>query len=101
MCTFRKSAREGRKRGAQEVEEESVHLPGAVFCNPVARVRQTLDALEVRDPQGRRLGEPPAQESVPLAPDHEHRCLYPIQYRPRLPRVSEEGAIVVEGCGER
>ena len=40
----RRSAREGSKRGAQEVEEESVHLLGAVFHNPVARVLQALDA---------------------------------------------------------
>src|SRR5919112_5294794 len=96
-----KSTREGGKRGTQKVEEEGVHLPGAVFRNPVARVRQVLDALEVRDPEGGRLGEPPAQESVPQTPDHEHRCLYPFQQRLRLPRLPEEGAIVVEGRGER
>jgi hypothetical protein len=30
-------------------------------------------------PRGGRLGEPPAQESIPLAPNHEHRSLYPFQ----------------------
>src|SRR5215210_1078672 len=53
-----KSTREGEKRGAQEVEQETVHLQGAVFRNPVARVLQTLDAQEVRDPETGRLGEP-------------------------------------------
>ncbi len=76
---FRKSAREGGKRGAQEVEEESIYLSGAVFCNPVARIRKALHAQEVRDPEAGWLGELPAQESVPLAPDHEHRSLYPFQ----------------------
>jgi hypothetical protein len=51
----RRSAREGSKRGAQEVEEESVHLMGAVFRNPVARVLQALDAQEVRNPEAGRL----------------------------------------------
>jgi hypothetical protein len=36
---FRQSGREGDKRGEQEVEQESVHLQGAVFRNPVTRIR--------------------------------------------------------------
>jgi len=55
MYDFRRSAREGSKRGAQEVEEESVHLQGAVFGNPVAGVLQSLDAQEVRNPEAGRL----------------------------------------------
>jgi hypothetical protein len=51
----------GSKRVAQEVEEESVNLPRAVFRNPVARLPQPLDAQKVRDPETGRLGEPPAQ----------------------------------------
>src|SRR5215203_5108620 len=99
-CDFTQSTREGDKRGAQEVEEESIHLQGAVFRNPVARVRQALHANKIRHPEAGRLSEPPAQEPVLLAPDHEHRSLYPLQQCPRLPGVPQEGAIVVEGCGE-
>src|SRR5918995_1101614 len=95
------SGREGDKRGAQETEQESIHLQGAVFRNPVARIRQALHANEIRHPETGRLSEPPAQEPVPLAPDYEHRSLYPLQQCPHLPRVPQEGAIVVEGCGER
>src|SRR5215218_7829931 len=98
---FTQSAQVGDKRGAQEVEEESIHLQWAVFRNPVARVRQALHANEIRHPEAGRLSEPPAQEPVPLAPDYEHRSLYPLQHCPRLPLVPQDGAIVVEGCGER
>src|SRR5215218_1609348 len=36
-----------------------------------------------------------------LAPDYEHRSFYPLQQCPRLPRVPEEGAIVIDGRSER
>src|SRR5919107_2699889 len=97
---FMQSTREGDRRGAQEVEEESIHLQGAVFRDPVARIRQARHAHEVRHPEVGRLGEPPAQEPVPLAPDYEYRGLYPSQQCPRLPRVPEEGAIVIDGRTE-
>ena len=74
-----KLAREGANRGAQELEEKGVYLLRPVLRNPMARVREALEAQEVWNPEGGRLGEPPAQESVPFTPDHEHRCLYPFQ----------------------
>src|SRR5215208_3304800 len=100
-CGFTQSTRESAKRGAQEVEQQSVHLQRTVFCDPVARVRQALQANEIRHPEVGRLSEPPAQEPVPLAPDYEHRSFYPLQQCPRLPRVPEEGAIVIDGRSER
>src|SRR5215207_8421984 len=100
-CDFTQSTREGAQRGAQEVEEESIYLQGAVFRDPVARVRQAFHGTEIRHPEVGRLGEPPAQEPVPLAPDHEHWSFYPLQQCPRLSRVLQEGAIVVEGRRER
>ena len=95
------SAREGAKRGAQKVEEESFFLPWTVFRDPVARVRQALDANEIRHPAVGRLSDPPTQESVPLASDYKHWSFYPLQQCPRLPRSPQEGAIVVEGRRER
>src|SRR5919112_5379715 len=98
---FTQSTREGDKRRAQEVEEESIHLQGAVFGDPMARVRQALHTNEVRHPEVGRLGEPPAQEPVPFTPYHEHWSLYPFQQCPRLSRVPQEGAVVIDGRGER
>ena len=39
-----KSAPEGGERRTQEGQEESIHLLGAVFRNPVAGILQALDA---------------------------------------------------------
>src|SRR4051794_20123346 len=100
-CNFTQSTREGNKRGAQEVEEESIHLQGAVFGNPMARIRQARHAHEVRHPKVGWLGEPPAQEPVPLAPDYEYRSFYPLQQCPRPRGVPEESAIVIDGRIER
>ena len=39
-----KLAREGAKRGVQELEEKGVYLPRPVLRNPMARVREALEA---------------------------------------------------------
>src|SRR3954452_14350360 len=65
------SRRRCRARGSEEVDEQLVDVLGLVVLDPMRRVGQALDAVEVGDVLVVRLGQIRAEVAILLAPDHQ------------------------------
>src|SRR6185436_20986865 len=67
-CALPRRRRAGR---SEEVDEQLVDVLGLVVVDPVRRVGQPLDAVEVGDVLVMRLGEVWAEVAILFAPDDQ------------------------------
>ena len=84
----------------QEFDQRLVDRPGLVILDPVAGVSQSLDAV-VGNPVAWRVGQLASEVLVAFAPDDEHRAIDDGQVAGTFGSVAREGAIVVDGAGQR